>query len=644
MIYKITLFLFFLLPTLTIQAQFSEEYTKYKELYPDEERLRLNDHTRMTLRIVDGEIKIDLDYTEEDIYLKPTANYFAERSLSYTTFFDFNDISAYSLVYNGKKYKKEKVKLFSHKDELSGAVFYDDSKSVNFIFPKLSEGSKSYLHYSETINDPHFMSGMYFGSYFPVLNTTYEIVVDKKIKLIFKEFNMDTLIYEYNKSDDGDFTTYTWNIKNINIYEREGNTVNFRNYLPHIVPIIEYYSTPEKGKIDVLRGVDELYHWYYSFICDVNIDSPDEEMVKTVQAITKDKSTDLEKVKAIYYWVQKNIKYVAFEYALGGFIPREANDIYTKKYGDCKDNSSILEEMLKIAKLDGHLTWIGTRDIPYTYEELPTPSVDNHMIMSYIDGEDVYFLDATGRFYPLGLPTSFIQGKEALISIDSLHYRIETVPIMPPEATIYSDSATLQIVGKKLVGTGTAVSSGYFKIDLYQALENQKDQHDLLEFYGANFNKGNNKFVVTSFEEINKYDYEKDFIVNYDFTINNYINSSGDEIYVNLNLDKSPLGFKIPEEDILPKEYDYKSIDKYSYTLEIPEGYVLDFIPEDLIIDNEQFSVKITYLQKGNTITYTQVLRFNYLELDKEEQIQFNKTIKQISKAYRESVVLKKKQ
>ena len=55
-----------------------------------------------------------------------------------------------------------------------------------------------------------------------------------------------------------------------------------------------------------------------------------------------DKETELEKVKAIYYWAQKNVKYVAFEYALGGFVPRDANDIYSKKYGDCKDNSSIM--------------------------------------------------------------------------------------------------------------------------------------------------------------------------------------------------------------------------------------------------------------------------------------------------------------
>ena len=483
MIKKSILFLFTVVFSTISNAQFSEEYTKYKEAYPDEERVRINDYTKMTLRVIDGEVKIDLDYTEEDIYLKQTSNYFAERSLSYTSFFDFNEIEAHTLVYTGKKYKKEKVKVFSHKDELSGSVFYDDSRSVNFIFPKLSEGSKSYLHYSERINDPHFMAGMYFGSYYPVLNTTYEIVVDKNINIMFKKFNTDTLNYEYTKADDGKFITHTWNIKNMNIYKSEGNTVNFRNYLPHIIPIIENYTSSEKGKVDVLGDVDELYNWYYSFICDINQKEPNEELVKTVNEITKDKTSDIEKVKAIYYWVQKNIKYVAFEYALGGFIPREANDIYTKKYGDCKDNSSILKEMLEIAQLDGHLTWIGTRDIPYTYDEVPTPAVDNHMIMSYIDGDNVYFLDATGRFYPLGLPTSFIQGKEALIAIDSNTHRIEAVPIMPAEKTFFKDSVFLTIEDNELKGSGTAMTNGYLKIDYYQALENQKDKHDLLEFY-----------------------------------------------------------------------------------------------------------------------------------------------------------------
>jgi transglutaminase-like putative cysteine protease len=152
--------------------------------------------------------------------------------------------------------------------------------------------------------------------------------------------------------------------------------------LPHIIPIITSYKIKDK-EAKLLNDVSGLYNWYYSMVKDINQQPTDKALVTLVDEITKDNKTDLEKVRSIYYWTQQNIKYIAFEYALGGFIPREANDVFNKKYGDCKDNSSILYEMLKVAGLKGHLTWIGTREIPYSYTDVPTPIVDNHMILSY---------------------------------------------------------------------------------------------------------------------------------------------------------------------------------------------------------------------------------------------------------------------
>jgi len=63
----------------------------------------------------------------------------------------------------------------------------------------------------------------------------------------------------------------------------------------------------------------------------INQDEVDSELRNIVDELTKDKSSNVEKVRAIYYWVQENIKYIDFEYALGGFIPREANNVFKKK-------------------------------------------------------------------------------------------------------------------------------------------------------------------------------------------------------------------------------------------------------------------------------------------------------------------------
>ena len=113
----------------------------------------------------------------------------------------------------------------------------------------------------------------------------------------------------------------------MNKFKYESNSPTYKKIFPHIVPIITSYKT-KNNTVALANEVDDLYKWYYSLVKNINKDAPDEELVAVVNDLTVNKPNDFEKVKAIYYWAQKNIKYIAFEYALGGFIPRQANDVF----------------------------------------------------------------------------------------------------------------------------------------------------------------------------------------------------------------------------------------------------------------------------------------------------------------------------
>jgi hypothetical protein len=364
-------------------------------------------------------------------------------------------------------------------------------------------------------------------------------------------------------------------------------------------------------------------------------------LVTLVAKITADKKTDLEKVKAIYYWTQKNIKYIAFEYALGGFIPRESNEVFRKKYGDCKDNSSILYRMLEIAGVKGNLTWIGTRSIPYTYEEVPTPVVDNHMILSYENNGRTYYLDATGRYIKFGIPTSFIQGKEALVSYGK-DFKIKKVPVIAAKENAIIDITNIKIENGWVIGSSKTSISGYPKIDVFHDLENENTQTKLKQFYNRMFEKGNNTFLVSSFKEANKYHYDNDFIVDYDFEIKNYSKKLGNEIYINLNLNKDLSYYKTDKKRENAIEYDYKRYFKYTTELEIPTGYRIDYLPEAVKVSNDFLTCEITYLVEGNNVIYNQSIELNFLILSLEQQKEVNKLIKKIERNYKEIVVLKK--
>ena len=638
-IYKSVFIAFFLLFVTSLNAQFSAEFLKYHKLHPEDARVRLQQETIITITVVNDSLQIHQEFIEEDLYLNDAATYNSKNTLNFSAFFELKNIEASSFSYEDNGYVENKVDKFTEKDELNQS-FHDDSTLLNFVYPNLKKGSKSRLKYSQEIKNPRFLTPFYFGDYFPVEQNKVTIIADENVTLEFKEFNISDAQITFSKEKKGGKDIYSWTINNQPKYEFESNTPSYKTILPHIVPIITSYKIKNKHK-RLLGEVADLYNWYYSMVENVNTEAPSAELVALVSKITADKKTDLEKVKAIYYWTQQNIKYIAFEYALGGFIPRESNDVFRKKYGDCKDNSSILYRMLEIAGVKGNLTWIGTRSIPYTYKEVPTPVVDNHMILSYENNGKTYYLDATGRYIKFGMPTSFIQGKEALVGYGK-DFKIKKVPIIAAKENAIIDVTNIKIENGRVIGSSEITISGYPKIDIFHTLESGNSETKLKKFYKSVFGKGNNTFQINNFKEKNKYHYDNDFIVDYDFEIKNYAKNLGDEIYINLNLNKEISSYKTDKNRENAIEYEYQKQYNYTTKLEIPKGYKVDYLPESLTVSNDLLVSKITYQVKGNEVIYNHEIELNFLVLSTEQQKEVNKEIQKIERNYKEIVVLKK--
>ena len=619
----------------------SQDLKKYKKLYPNDDVIRLQQEIVLHIKLDNGTFSIKKDVFEEDLYLNNSANYNSKRSLSYATFFNLDTIEASSFSLQDDTYTENKVTNFNEKNNLNDS-FYDDSKELSFIYPKLAKGSKTQLKLQYNIKNPRFLNAFFFGDFYPVIRNKVTIIADKDIELIFKPFHLEnTPKITFKKKKKGKNYEYTWSQLNSKKFDIEADAPSYRSILPHIIPIITSYKENNETK-KLLDGVGGLYSWYYSLVENINKEDTDPELEALVAELIKGKTSDLEKVKALYYWTQKNIKYIAFEYALGGFIPREANDVFQKKYGDCKDNSSILYKMLEIAGLEGNLTWIGTRKIPYTYEEVPTPAVDNHMILSYEYNNKTYYLDATGRYIQIDYPSSFIQGKEALIA-NGKSYKIKKIPVIAANLNTITDSTYLKISGRDIIGSSQTKLSGYLKNNLFYNLENTRKEAAVKELYNKRFSKGSNKFLITSFTEENKFSYEEDFLVRYNFTIQDYVQNIGSEIFINPHINNNIAGIKTKKDRKHAIEFDYKKQYSYTNTIEIPEGYTVSYIPTSVSLGNELLSVNLSYSKVNNTLVCQQDVVFNFINLSVVAQQKVNAIIEQTEKAFKEIIVLQKK-
>lgn len=635
-----SLWIILILCATSAQSQYSEIFQKYKEKYPEASIVYLNQESNLFINIHNGAFDIAQEHIEENLYLNESATQGAPQSVNFSSFYELENIQASSFNFIGNKYKEEKVSVFTEKDEM-GEFFYDDTKSVNFIYSNLKKGSRSHLKYSQKINNARFLTPFYFGNYSPIARNKFSITADASINLKFKQFNTEGVDIIFTKQERRGKIIYTWELNDVKAFDYESQASSYKNVLPHVLPIIASYEV-NGNTVPILNETKDLYNWYYSLVKDVNQEPADVELIALTKSLTDDLESDLDKVKAIYYWTQRNIKYIAFEYALGGFIPREANQVFKKKYGDCKDSSSILYKMLEIAGLKGHLTWIGTRKIPYSYEEVPTPLVDNHMILSYFDGSDIYYLDATGRNYPITFPSSFIQGKEALIAIDDSNYRIEKVPVVPAESNSVKDKTQLKIDGNLLTGAAKVVISGYNKIDYIYAMGNLNTKSERDNFYNDVFQKGNNKFIARDIQESNKEDYDQDMTVTYNFSIGDYSKQFGDQIFINLNLNKYISQYRTAPNRKRDIEVDYKKHYTFETEFQIPEGYQVEYLPTSQTFGNDFIKSTISYAQIDGKIEYQHTVTCDYLILDLDQQKEVNEVISNVEKAYKEVVTFTK--
>jgi hypothetical protein len=340
--------------------------------------------------------------------------------------------------------------------------------------------------------------------------------------------------------------------------------------------------------------------------------------------------------------VQQHIKYVAFEDGLEGFVPRQAADVCSKRYGDCKDMASLLTALLQAANLDAHFTWIGTRDIPYTYTEVHLPIVDNHMICAVKLGNEWTFLDATDPNCEFGIPTSGIQGKEALVAFSENHYEVVKVPEINADRNVMIDSTFIKVGANGISGKINIQYSGYWGNDLHNRIMYQ-DQKDVRELVKGTLNRGNNKFILGNYDIVMPTDDTKNIKINGEFEIPDYGKKLGDEYYINLNLHKFFTSSVIDtSERKIPVEYRFKYLINQYTELEMPQGYTVNYLPKDFSFKNDLLEINITYKKQSNKIVACQQVKNKMMFLESKDFLAFNSAVQQLSNQYKEQLVLVK--
>jgi hypothetical protein len=498
----------------------------------------------------------------------------------------------YKKDFKSQRYPPQRISL------TNDAIYLDDSYGDIYGFTANESGQRARFQYQSEYTDAKYLTRIFFHEQFPIAKTIISFKVPAWLQLDIQEMNFANYNIKKDTKKDKDGTTYTYTATALNMITSEPSDLAKPYYLPHLVITVRSFTIDQKP-YNGIRNIGEMYAWYNLLYKKAENDPS--VLKSQVQQLTAGKKTDEEKIKAIYYWVQDNIRYIAFEDGYSGFVPQTVQEVFKNKYGDCKGMANLVTEMLKSAGYDAHFAWIGTRDIPYDRKEVQSLCVDNHAIcVLYFNGKP-YFVDGTEKFAAFGHNAYRIQGKNVLVQ-DGENFKTEIVPAAKISDNVMDTKANLVLKGEKISGhvrmTFDGETKNYFH-NIYNTIPANKRK----DFINQVLQMNNKNAEVNNVKTSDLTNRDIPIVLEGDVDINNHITSVDKMIYTSIDFFPQNITGIVPDDKRQnPIDLDNIFISTDQITLELPAGAKGETLPAPFTAAFKDNKLEATYTATGNKI------------------------------------------
>ncbi len=517
-------------------------------------------------------------------------------------------------------------------------IFYSDARICYFPMELPKKGSTGTVVFDETLNDPRYLTTIYFSDAAAVQQGEVSLKIPRWMKVDLKELNFNSFgikkTSEYITAEDADLVTYTFS--NIPAMKREANSPGPTYIYPHLLVLCK--SATQGGKqITYFNTLADQYAWYRELV--KNVGGNDAVIKEKAKELTTGLTNDMDKIKAIFYYVQDNIRYIAFEDGLAGFRPEKADEVLRKKYGDCKGMANLTKALLVSQGFDARLCWLGTKHIAYDYQT-PSMAVDNHMICGLNYKGKTYYLDATESYLGLNEYAERIQGRQVLME-DGDKYLLNKVPYALPLQNSTNELSKLSVNGTSLVGKVNFVWKGEDKESILSGLNSIKLENTdkAMVKYLADDNLD---YTINNLKLSSTANPDKDLSATFDLDHKNAVNVFSKDYYINIDTKKELADIVIKTAE---RKHDfwfsYKMNINIQTELEIPANYKAADVPADLNITNPDYEFHLSYSKLPNKLVYKKSLLIKNTGLPKAKFEQWNHDVEMLNKAYNETIILK---
>ncbi len=439
-----------------------------------------------------------------------------------------------------------------------------------------------------SVNETWITGGYNFQSSELTLATTYALKLPQDWSIQWKVRNSE-IEPQITSNQDGTIE-YIWAVGEMPALKIEDGMPNINDVTPRLT-----YSS--------IQSWERVYDWYKNLAKDRY--TPDEQIMQTVEDLTQYFTTDESKIRAIYDYVARQIRYVGIELGQSAYQPSPAVEVLKKQYGDCKDKTTLLISMLDLVGIRAYPVMLSTSPYGKIDTSLPSLSQFNHMIVAIPKEKDSYiWLDPTSSTCSYeDLPYSD-QGRIGFLIGDFQGIFVE-IPVFPAENNkllsntelwLNPDGSVKGIIRVTMFGQNT-INPRWNYQQIPPSNWNNTFAAELSQLFP------NISIESVKFENLNNI--EQPLGITLNFGVNNYIRRIKNQILLPLPIDEFTGfadSFSAPERSF-PLDLSYPMLIEKTIKIHLPDEWIAT-LPKDIRKNTEFAEMERRYNQFNNSVSY----------------------------------------
>src|SRR6266403_1619168 len=594
--------------------------------------------------------KIKTTVREAFKILRPGGREYGTVGASFNSRSKITGMRGWCIPAQGKDYEvKDKEAIEISLPKIEGSELVSDVKDKLLRIPAADPGNIVGYEYEEEEQPFVLQDVWYFQGSNPVRESHYTLQLPPSW-----EYKATWINYPEAKPAQAG-NQVQWVVSDVKGIRREDDMPPWRGIAGVLVVA---FVPPGGGTTKGFQNWKEMGYWEAGLEQGRRDASP--EIKQKVAALTASATTQLAKMQALAKFVQGDVRYVAIELGIGGWQPHPAPEIFTHRYGDCKDKATLMSSMLREIGIQSFFISINTTrggaapDRPamvgwFNHEILAVrlpADLKDPALMAVAEHPKVgrlLIFDPTDEWTPFGQLRGELQSNYGLLVTPDGGELIK-LPVLPAAMNGVVRTAKLALTSTgTLSGEFVEQRNGDYGTQQRARLKSVTKDADRVKVIETLISHSLSAFQLTkaSFSNLNQVD--QPFGYQYSLVAQNYAKAAGNLLLVRprvLGSNSSDLLEK-KEPRMFPVEFDGPAKNMDTIEITVPAGYEVDDLPPAVDVDYSFASYHSKTEAAGNVLRYTRTFEIKELSVPLNKMDDLKKFYRIIAGDERNTAVLK---